>query len=313
MIDVETLFNQVLLLVLMLIPGVILSKCRFADEKFAKGLANLVLYIAQPAMIISPFIRDFDKSLLSGILGVLVFSFTAHLMFFGIAMLLFKRTETAARNVLRFAIVFSNAGYMGIPLIEALLGSEAAVYATVYNISFQFFIWSFGCFIYSGDKSYISPKKMLLNPASISIYIGLLLFLLPINSFVPVVAVSALDMLKGLVAPLSMILVGYHMASADYSGVFKNMKMWVSIVMRLLVCPAIIFSVMKLSQVLGIYDNFTAIKVVLITSATPAATATSMFAEKFDGDTKLSGVIVPVCTVCSVVTMPAVSLLLNLL
>ena len=311
-IEISTLFQQVLLLITMLVPGFLIYKLHFGGKDFAKGLTNLVLYIAQPAMIISPFIRDFDKKLLPGIIGVLIFTFLAHLMFFGISMLLFKKTRNDLRSVLRFAIVFSNSGYMGIPLIEALLGSEAAIYATVYNIAFHFFVWSVGCFIYSGEKKYFSINKIFVNPAVISVYIGLLIFFLPINDFIPDVVVSATDMLKGLVAPLSMMLVGFHMASADFKGVIKEKGIWGSIFVRLIVCPAVVFLVMKLVQIMGIYDNTVAATVILIASATPAATATSMFAEKFDGDTRSSGVLVPLCTILAVVSMPLVALLLKL-
>ncbi len=312
MIDIMTLFKQVLLLVMMLIPGVIMCRLKFGGKDFAKGIANLVLYIAQPAMIVHPFIRNFEKRLLGGILGVLVFSFIAHFLFLGIAMLLFGKTEEQKKNVLRFAILFSNSGYMGIPLIEALLGGEAAIYATVFNVAFHFFVWSVGCYIYTGDKKYISPRKMLLNPATISVYIGVLIFILPINTLIPEVAVSAAEMLKNLVAPLSMLLVGYHMANADFKGRINSGDLWLSIFTRLIVCPAAVFILIKLVQLAGIYDNYSVATVVLLASATPAATATSMFAEKFDGDTATSGVLVPLSTICAVATMPLMALLLKL-
>lgn len=311
MIDIVTLFKQVLLLILMLIPGIVICKMHFGEEKFAKGLANLVLYIAQPMMIISPYIRDFDKKLLSGILGVAVFSFIGHLLFYAVARLFFKKAAAEKRKVLRFAVMFSNAGYMGIPLIEALLGSEAAIYATVYTIGFHFFVWSVGCYIYTEDKKYISPKKMLLNPATISVYIGLLIFFLPVNRFLPNVAVSAVDMLKVLVAPLSMMLVGYHLAHADLKGIIKDGSLWQCVFLRLIVCPVLIFCVMKLVALTGLYRSEIAFTVVLLSSATPSATASSMFAEKFDGDTVTAGKIVPVSTICALLSMPVTALLLQ--
>ena len=313
MISIFTLFKQVLLLILMLIPGAIMFKMHFGDEKFAKGLTNLILYIAQPAMIIAPYIRDFDKRLMSGIVGVAIFSFIAHLLFYLIAVLSFKKVQINKRKVLRFAVLFSNSGYMGIPLIEALLGSDAAIYATVYNIGFNFFVWSLGCYIYTDDKSYVSPKKMFINPATISIYVGLLIFFLPVNRFLPSVVISSVDMLKALVAPLSMMLVGFHMASADFKGVFKDWDIWRCILLRLFVCPAAIFALMKLADVTGIYSNAVAVTVVLLCSATPSATSVNIFAEKFDCDTRTSGKIVPISTICALASMPITALLLKLI
>ncbi len=310
MIDIYSLFLQVLILIILLVPGVVVNKMG-ADGGFAKGLSNLVLYFAQPALIIAPFIRPFDKALLPGMLGVFVFSFAAHIIFFLLSRPMFKKNSEKTASALRFSIVFSNAGYMGIPLIEAVLGSEAAIYATVYCVSFNVFLWSLGSYIYTHDTQYIKPKKIFVNPSMLAIYAALIIFVLPIDSFIPSAAVSIIDMLKALVAPLSMIIVGYHMANADLKALVKSGSLWLAVATRLFLCPTVIFAVMKIVSILGIYHNEMAATVVLIASSTPAATATSMFAEKFDGDTKTTGAVVPISTILAVASMPLCALLLK--
>lgn len=311
MVNILALFMQVFLLVMMLVPGVLVRKMQWGDNGFAKGVSNLILYVAQLALIISPFIRAYDKSMLSGIIGVFVISFFAHVLFYGIALVFIPGVSTAIKKVLRFSVVFSNAGYMGIPLIEAVLGSDAAIYATIYNISFNLFMWSLGRYIYTEDRKYISPLKMFINPAAVAVYIGLFIFFLPIEGYIPAVIISAIDMLKGLVAPLSMMLVGYHMAGADFKNLFKTKSMFIAMAVRLIVCPVVLFGILKLFSVLGIYHNEIAVTVSLLAAATPAATSTSMLAEKHDGDTKTSGMLVPASTILAVLTMPLVALLLK--
>ncbi len=311
-VNVGALFMQVLLLVMMLVPGVLIRKMNWGDGGFAKGISNLILYVAQLALIISPFIRAYDSSLLSGIIGVFFISFFAHILFYGIAVLLIPGASDKIKQVLRFSIVFSNAGYMGIPLIEAVLGSEAAIYATIYNISFNLFMWSLGRYIYTNDRKYVSPFKMFINPAAVAVYIGLVIFFLPIEKHIPHVIISAIDMLKGLVAPLSMILVGYHMAGASFKNLFKSGSLFYATFIRLIVCPVALFAILKLLSVIGIYHNEIAVTVSLLAASTPAATSTSMLAEKHDGDTETAGMLVPVSTVLAVITMPLVALLLNL-
>lgn len=154
---------------------------------------------------------------------------------------------------------------------------------------------------------------MFINPATISIYVGLLIFFLPVNRFLPSVVISSVDMLKALVAPLSMMLVGFHMASADFKGVFKDWDIWRCILLRLFVCPAAIFALMKLADVTGIYSNAVAATVVLLCSATPSATSVNIFAEKFDCDTRTSGKIGPISTICALASMPITALLLKLI
>ncbi|MBR6694215.1 MAG: AEC family transporter [Clostridia bacterium] len=310
LIDIGTLFNNVLLLMLMLIPGVIMSRLLGGDKTFASGLSKLVLYIATPAMMISPFIREFDRALLSGVIATFLIAVALMIVFFFAAFII--GGEEKVKRTLQFSIVFSNAGYMGIPLIERLLGPEATIYATVLNVSFNLLLWTLGCYIYTRDTKYMRPAKIIRNPVIIAMAIGLIIFFTPANRYVPDVAISAIDMLKGLVAPISMMVVGYHAASADYKRVLTRGGLWLATAFRLLLCPLITIALLKLLSILGIYESKTVATVIFIAAATPAATATSMFAEMFSGDTKLSGVLVPISTILSLASMPLTALLLKL-
>ncbi len=310
LIDIGMLFNNVLLLMLMLVPGFIMSRMLGGDKGFATGLSKMVLYIATPAMMISPFIREFEREMLGGIIASFLIAAAAMFLFFFATWLI--GGEERVKRTLQFSVVFSNAGYMGIPLIERLLGSSAAIYATVFNVAFNLLMWTLGCYIYTRDAKCMRPKKILTNPVIIAMAAGLILFFTPANRYIPEVAISAVDMLKGLVAPVSMMVVGYHAANANYKRVLSRGNLWFAIALRLLICPAITFALLKALSVTGVYTSATVATVVFIAAATPAATATSMFAEMFDGDTEVSGVLVPICTVLSLATMPLTALLLKL-
>lgn len=310
LIDIETLFNNVLLLMLMLVPGVIMAKLLKGDKSFANGLSKLVLYIATPAMMISPFIREFEKEMLGGIIASALLTAAAMLSFFLASFLIWG--ESRVKRTLQFSVIFSNAGYMGIPLIERLLGADAAIYATAANVSFNLLLWTLGCFVYTHDTKYMRPLKIATNPVIIGMAVGLLLFFTPASRYVPDVASSAIDMLKGLVAPISMMVVGYHAASANYKRVLTRGSLWFSVALRLLICPVVTFALLKVLSAVGIYSNTVVATVVFIAAATPSATATSMFAEMFDGDTEVSGVLVPISTVFSLASMPLTALLLKL-
>lgn len=305
------LFYQVLLLVVMLIPGFIFRKLKFGEEKFAKGVANLTLYVGQPFLIIKPFLTDFRMEIVENMIQIAIFSIVAHALFFGVAMLFFKKVPIEKKKVFRFAVIFSNAGYMGIPLIEAFMGSEAAIYAAIYQIGFNLFIWSIGCYIYSEDKQYISVKKMFINPATVSIAIGLFFFLTPLSQYVTGFEPlnECVKALSGMVSPLVMILVGFHMAAVDWKTIFKDFNLYKCIFLRLILCPVLIWAVLRVLMIAGLCSDVT-MQVVLISSATPCATSVGVFAEKFNCDTRTSGKLVPISTILALGTMPLVALLL---
>lgn len=339
MVDVGTLFRSVLLLFFMMIPGFIIRRAKLGGDKLPLGFTNTILYITQPAMLIVGFFRAFDLEILKTAGVVLLLSFIAHIMFYGVALLLFRGAPDHLRRVYRFSIVFANAGYMGIPLMTMVLGDEAAVYASVYIIGFNFFAWSLGCLIYTDDKSYISPKKMLLNAATVPTFIGIILFVINAYTWLPAPVVSftydALSMLKNTVAPMSMMVIGMRLADLKLKGAFKDKYMYISFFMRLAALPTAVFLILWVCKLLGFYHT-TAFTTVLICAATPSAALTGMFAEKFapkpdpeklaNGDpdavkteeialegSVTASKLVSVSTILSLLTMPLVAMLLQLL
>lgn len=324
MIDISILFSKVALLLLMVLPGFLMAKAKLSPNGLCKGLANLILYAAQPALIIKGYIREYDANVMSRALQVLIYSLLAHLVFIALAFVIFRNGDVARRRVLRFATVFTNAGYMGIPLICAIFGDEYAIYASIYVIVFNIFCWSLGAYIYSDDKKYISFRKMFFNPASIATYVGLLFFITPLNrlvaplgethTLVDILRAIPYDLIDGLqatVAPLSMLLIGLRLAEINFKGIFKDKQMYFYLALRLLLSPTLVWGVMRLCMLLGILSDGVVLTVVLLSAATPAATATTMFAEKYDGDSVYASKLVSVSTILSLATMPLVALLLN--
>lgn len=313
---------------LMMIPGLIMKKCRLAPEGFGKGLSNLVLYIAQPALIFLAYVRPYDSAVLVNILYVLLFSVVAHVIFAVIALRVFGKSPDGRRRMLRFATVFSNAAFMGIPLIGKVLGDGATIYASVYNITFNLFLWSFGVYLctegrdhdYDGDvdsddkklarrKLLASMKKAILHPVTLAAFVGLFFFFLPIDTYIPDIVTEGLTMLKDLVIPLSMAVIGLRLADIDFRGIFKDKDMYLFLVLRHLALPALVFAVMRLISLLNIGITTDVILVVLIMACAPAASSATMFAERYDCDAPYVSKLVAVSTILSIATMPLVILL----
>lgn len=309
---------------LIMLPGIILKKCKLSTDGLGKGLSNLVLYIAQPALIFLSYLRDFDKAVFKNIIFVFVFSVLAHVIFTAITLCCFKKSPDQIRRMLRFATIFSNAAFMGMPLIKEVMGASAVIYASVYNITFNGFLWTLGVYIctanrdvdgdgiadgaYLRKKSGISYKKAFLHPTMVAAYLGLLFFFLPIHTYVPKIITDGLSRLEALVAPLSMIVLGLRLAEIDLKGFFKEKNLYVFIALRHLILPTVVYFVMRLFT-LGINIHTDVIMSVLIMVSAPAATSATMFAEKYDCDATYVSKVVAVSTILSIATMPIISLL----
>jgi len=243
-----------------------------------------------------------------------------------VAMCCFKKSPDSARRMLRFATIFSNAAFMGIPLISAVLEDSfpgATVYASIYNITFNLFLWSLGVYICTDgrdenkntiedDVEHIkhgaSPLKALYHPVTIAAVIGLVFFLLPIEGYVPGLITESFTMLKNLVAPLSMVVIGLRLADMSFKGIFSDRDMYIFLALRHIILPLASVGVVKLAGL--VVDIPEVVKmVIVIMAAAPAATSATMFAEKYDCDADYVSRLVTVSTLISIVTMPLVLLL----
>ena len=293
----------------MAVPGFILRKLKIGGDALAISLTNVILYVSTPCMLVNAFLREFDAALLKNMIAVFFLAFASHCIFTLIALLVFRQKGQDER-VYRFAAVFSNAGYMGIPLIQMVFGTEAGIYASVYVIWFNVLLWTVGCLIFTGDKKYMTLKKAILNPAVLPVIIGVCIFLFSLSRFVPDVVSSVVGSLNGTVAPLSMMLVGLRLADVDLRNAMKDVKAYIALGLRLLAGPALAFVFMAVLRLFGVVIPEIAMSTVMVCSATPTATATIMFAEKYGGDGVLASQLVSVSTLLSLGTIPLVSALL---
>ncbi len=323
---------QVGILFLMMIPGVIMKKAGFADERFGKGLSGLVLYIAQPALIFLAYLRPYDKTVFINSLWVLLFALLSHLLFAAVSLLLYRKAPDGQQRMLRMATVFGNAAFMGVPVVGIILGAEALLYASIYNIVFNLVLWSFGVFICTRgkdqdgdgdydahDRSHIKKtvlfmlRSALLHPVTLAAALGLVFFFFPIENAIPDLLVDALSMLQNLVAPLSMIIIGLRLADMKLKGCFRDGNMYLCLAMRHLLLPFGVMLFMKGVSLLGVPIDPTVVSVVLILAATPIATSSTMFAERYDCDAPYISRVVTLSTILSIVTMPALILLSQLI
>jgi predicted permease len=332
----EKMIYNVALLFLMMVPGIILKKCKLSTDGLGKGISNLVLYVAQPSLIFLAYVRPYSKEILINSLWVLLFSVITHIVFSVITLNLFNKAPDRAKRMLRMATIFSNAAFMGIPLIEVVISSTATLYASVYNITFNLFLWSLGVKICTDGKdidgdgkcdgellrkrSGASMIKAILHPVTLAALAGLVCFFSPLDQFLTGSSVIApvklimegLTMMKSLVAPLSMVVLGMRIADIDFKGFFKDKYLYLFLAMRHFVLPLIIGGIMKLVILVGVPLANDIFAVVMILAAAPSASSATMFAEMYDGDAPYVSKLVAVSTILSIVSMPLVLLPFNI-
>lgn len=322
MISTMTLLTSILTLFLYLLIGFIAKKSKAVTDGFGLHTSRYILYVAQIAMLLYGYLRPQNTAVTLGILQMFFTASAAHLLAYFIARLFFKKAPDKVRDILVFGTMFSNAGYMGIPVIQAVLGSEYVIYATIYIGVFNLFSFSLGRVIYTHDKSYISVKGMFVNPGVIPVGIGLFLYFSGIGGWMQSqlnatgfwaqctgVVYKALGALSDTVAPLSMIIIGVRLAETKLRSVLTDCFLYLQMLTRLIIVPLVLWACIKPLEICGlITPEVLAVSIVLV--STPAAAATTIYSELYGQDSVYAGQLVSTSTLLSAVTMPLVSLLL---
>jgi predicted permease len=294
-----TVAQQVLGLFILIGVGVICGKTRMLTQEAVKCCADIVLLLATPCVIIQSFQKEYQPELLVGLGIAALAAIGSHLLGIALAHLLIRDKDDARKRVLRFGTVFSNAGYMAIPLQAALLGQEGVFYGAVYVAVFNLVVWSYGAAMMGDGVKSLSPRKLLLSPGVIGVAIGLTLFLCRIT--LPSVIAAPIGHLASLNTPVPMLIIGFYLANADLKSALRDRGSYLSIALRLIVIPLLMLGILWLCGVRG-----TVLVSAVVGASAPVATATTMFATKFGRDPALSVNLVVLSTVLSMLTMPLI-------
>ena len=176
-----TVGQQILTLYLLLVVGFVLGKVKLLDDRASVALSSLVMYVVSPCMMVVAFQRPLEHTALHNFGVVTGVSAVLHVVFIAAAMLLIRDRDRERQNCLRFAAVFSNCGFMGYPLMTALLGSIGVFYGSAYVVVFTVLTWTAGIYMMTHDASKLRLKSILVNPGVLSVVVAMALYLLSVS------------------------------------------------------------------------------------------------------------------------------------
>ena len=293
-----TVGEQVLILFALMAVGFALGKAKLMGDKGSLAMTNLVMYAVSPAMMVVAFQREKDTADLHNFLVCLLLAVAVHAVSILLACAALRGKDGTC-GVLRFGAVFSNCGFMGYPLMTALLGSIGVFYGSAYVVVFTVLTWTMGVYMITHDTSKLRLKSILLNPGVLSVAAAMVLYLLSVS--LPEIVMTPLNYLASMNTPLPTIVVGYQLSHANFCHAFADRRSWTALVLRLAVIPLLTVGGCYVLQV----DSAVAL-VTVIAASTPPAALLSMFAQKFGSDTRLASSVVSVYTALSVLTIPPV-------
>lgn len=294
-----TVFSQVMILAIMIAVGFAAAKAGIMTEEGARCCTDIALIIVTPCVIIKSLLREYDHAVMKSLLKAFLLIFLVQVLLIVLSHIFLHSKNKARERVLRFGSIFANCGFMSLPLQQALLGEDGTLYGSAYVIVFNLITWSYGVFLISGDRKYIQPKKLFINPGIIGLAVGLIIFVFSLP--VPEVIISVIDYMAAIYTPLPMLIIGYHLAQNNALSALKDVKCIISVLLSMIVYPLAVLGFLYIIGTRG-----TLLVSIVISVSAPVAAVTTMFSSKFGADTPLSIDMVSVSTLLSIATMPLV-------
>ena len=292
--------KQTAVLFLLMSVGMGVRRFGVFDGQSVKRVADFVLAVVTPCLIVTSFQRPFDPSVMKGVVLAFAAALFSHIAGIALARLAVRDRDEARMRILRFATVFSNAGFMGIPLQYAVLGPDGVFYGSVYVVVFHLLCWTYGVWEIRGGFGETGVARAIVNPGLIGIAVGLPFFLF--SAKLPSVLAQPVKMTGDLYTPLAMLVLGFHLAGAKFASALSSGGTYVVLLLRHLVVPAAIIATLAF---VPFVDRTIGVAAV-IPAAAPVGASVTVFSVRYGGEAEFPTALVAVSTLLSVLTLPLV-------
>lgn len=302
--------QQMLILFAMMAIGYGLWKIKWLDDGSCKGISKLVVNVFNPLLLLGSIAGyDFENAHLhvgQNLIFVAVYFIVLFVM--GLLVVWILRLKNPKKNFYRMMMMFSNIGFIGIPLVRALLGREYVLYIAFYILVYNVLLYTYGIYLAvrsnpSSKEDNRFPIKKIVNPGVIGCIVAIIIFVCRIPIAEPIV--TFFNYMGDTCIPLSMILIGTSVAKMDLKKVFSDVKMYFFIAVKMLVipiCAALICKGMPVDD--GVY------KVFIIECAVPIGSIITLIAQEYGAEDDSAVIGVVLSTLLSVATIPIVAIFL---
>ena len=296
-----TLYKTLVMAILAL-TGVFSYRTGIVDEAVNKKLSELVLTLFTPVLLFISFQKEFSEELLSGLGVSVVLSLVSFAVIWLICKCVVYRQDKEYAAVEHIAMMYSNCGFIGIPMAQGIWGTDGVFYMTAYVAAANFLLWSHGIIVMSGKKDIKSLKNVFTSPTILAIVLGIVCFLAQIQ--LPAIISDPMEMIAAMNTPMAMMVAGINIAQADLRHTFMKFRLyWLSFV-KLVVMPAALIGLFRLAPVGDEVKT-----VMVLATSCPVGVTGSLFALRYGKDAVYASELFAMSTIISIITVPLMMLL----
>lgn len=300
--DIMVVINQMIQLFLVITLGYILNKLGIFDQTLNRKLTTLLLSVTTPAMILNSVLANENNASLSEVAMVFIVVIVVFTVLPILSYVLVKimRIPKQQQGLYMFMTVFSNIGFMGFPVLQAIFGDASVFYAAIFNMGFNLLVFTMGVIMmnHGTEKRINLSVKNVLTPGVIASIIALIIYFTKISF--PVVIVNTCSMVGNITTPIAMLLIGSTLANMPIKEVFNDFRIYPYTFIKQILIPIVSFPIL----VFFIKDTYL-LGITFIVVSMPVANSAVLFATEYGGDIKLAAKSVFLTTLVSVASIPA--------
>jgi len=301
MSGIYPVLEQLFLMAVLIALGYYLNRSGKMNAGAEKGIAELTIDIAFPALIFTNIVKDFDLNMLKEYLIVPTAGLIVTLISIGILLMLARLLNYTKREGEEFAFIaaFSNNIFIGAPICLALFGSQGLILAILYDFGMQIILWTLGIWLLK-DNSQNAESNFLANifsPPVIGLLAGVAFVLLDIN--LPEAILNITGSIGNITVPLAMIFIGLQLAKSSFKSIAGSRKIYIISALRLLVFPLLVY------VVLGWFSLGPLLRgVMTLESAMPVFASSSVIMGKYGHKSDLASEVIFATIIFMIFTLP---------
>ena len=301
------ILQQILVMALYMLIGLVLYRAGKMTDEGSETLASLLAYVVIPAMLVNSFLVEFSPEKLAQ------FGWSFLLGTGTVALSMLVSTVVFRKGGIDwFAAAYSNAGFMGLPLIKASIGDAGVFFLVGMLIPFNVSQWVYGCKkLKKGAKGEDAAqthervplaqtvRQLVLNPMVLASAGGFLLFATGLGTNMPQILRTCISGVASVNAPLAMIVLGVYLAKSNIAELFRTKRLYFVSGVRLMLIPVITTLALAFLPV----DNSMKMTMV-IASAAPVGANVAIYSQLFGADYVYACKTVTHSTLLSIAVMP---------
>lgn len=304
------ILNSLVMIFILIIPGIFFRKREILTETQNEALSSVVVNLTWPCLVIDAMQVEFSIQTLKncGYIFVISLIIFAILLLISFPLAKAMKMPKTKQYLMVFMLLFGNTGFIGIPVIKALYGTEAIFFAAIIELINDILIFTIGMALIqmsAGAKLKLGVKQFL-NPGLIGVLIGLALFMLDLR--LPELLGGSVEMIGAATTPLTMFVIGFQLGGLNFKEIAGDWQVYIICFVKLMIAPLITLLIVKLWA-----GDLTLLEKVLIMSfAMPVGSVSVIFSQQYKGEVAFATKSVLLSTVLSILLIPIFAILMEL-